>query len=70
MDKGFHAFSEYTSPKLNVIVWLEIEHAHFEVTVQYVFHYALGAPRDALFLLINKKKSVLLTIIKKWPTCK
>ena len=39
-DKGVHIFPKSICPKLNLIVWLEFEPVHYDITVEHVSHYA------------------------------
>ena len=43
-DKGIHTFSKGISPKLNVIVWLDFEHARYDIIVLNVSHYTTSNP--------------------------
>ena len=38
-NKGFYTFPKGMSPKVNVMVWLEIEFTYFEAAVQHLSHY-------------------------------
>ena len=64
-DKEVHAFSMGISPKVNVIVWLDLQLAFYNEAVQYISHYAAGTPslilalfQTKVFLVNNYKISV------------
>ena len=42
IHKGFYTFRKGISPKMNVIVQLEFELAHFEAAVQHFSHCTTG----------------------------
>ena len=42
-DKRVHIFPKSSSPKLNVIEWLEFELGYFEVAVQQLSHFDLDS---------------------------
>ena len=44
MDKGVHSFPEDISRKVYLIMRLEFEHAHYDVEVHHVCHYATEIP--------------------------
>ena len=50
MDKGVHAFPKSISPKVNMIVKLELKLTNFNAGFQHISHDAMGSPkRDSCF---------------------
>ena len=52
-NKGVHNFPKSISPKVNVIAWLEIEHAYYGVTVEHVSYKAKWISPDILWAVIE-----------------
>ena len=43
-DKEVHTFLKGISPKVNVIAWLELELAYFDVAIEHISYYVTGLP--------------------------
>ena len=57
VGKGLYTFPKVICPKMNVIPWLEFELADYDVTVQYISHYATGISSQHCFLKIHYTES-------------
>ena len=60
-DKKVYIFPKRISPKVNLIPWLKIELAYYDITIQHDSHNARGTPTSVLNLkYISKQNYVII----------